>query len=101
MTRRRIRPALAAVACCLAAWRAWPGSTAWGSLEARLAGIVAGDRRNDLPCVTVLAARPIILLALGQSNAANHGAPSGAVHEVTLIEDGRCRSRWACGSARS
>ncbi|MBI5256400.1 MAG: hypothetical protein HY855_07875 [Burkholderiales bacterium] len=42
-----------------------------------------------LSCAEVAATRPLVLLALGQSNAGNHGQAPGA-DPVTLVHAGRC-----------
>ena len=62
-----------------------------GSLRARLEKIVSLDKQPEISCSEVAASRPIVLLALGQSNAANHGSP--LEHEtvpVTLFSEGKC-----------
>ena len=48
--------------------------------------IVLIGNRTELPCAEVAATHPLVLLALGQSNAGNHGAlPSRAAEPVTLL----------------
>ena len=44
-----------------------------------------------LDCALLKAANPVVLLALGQSNAGNHGTPTGPSPSVTVITDrGEC-----------
>lgn len=53
--------------------------------------IVLIGKHTEVPCVEVAATQPLVLLALGQSNAGNHGAlPSHAAESVTLIAEGKC-----------
>ncbi|MBI3368174.1 MAG: hypothetical protein HY021_06955 [Burkholderiales bacterium] len=59
------------------------------SLEARLEAITRPEGRTELDCQTLLQANPIVLLALGQSNAASHGEP-GPSPSVTLIDERQC-----------
>ena len=65
-------------------------SAARQSLEFRMAGIVSSRGKTEIACETVVAGKPVVLLALGQSNAANHGTRDGPSPEVTLIDDERC-----------
>lgn len=61
------------------------------SLVARMEQIVLIGNHTEVPCAEVAAAHPFVLLALGQSNAGNHGAlPSHAAEPVTLIAEGKC-----------
>ncbi len=61
------------------------------SLNSRLSQIVPVGKHTELSCAALAAARPLVLLVLGQSNAANHGAPSArSVAPVTLIAEGKC-----------
>lgn len=60
-------------------------------LAARLQQIVPLGDESELSCREVAAAHPLVLLAIGQSNAGNHGArgePAGAA--LTLAMDGKC-----------
>ena len=60
-------------------------------LMARMEQIVLIGKHAEVPCVEVAATHPLVLLALGQSNAGNHGAlPSHAAEPVTLIAEGKC-----------
>lgn len=61
------------------------------ALNSRLRQIVPVGKHTELSCAALAAAHPLVLLALGQSNAANHGALSARpVDPVTLIADGKC-----------
>ena len=61
------------------------------ALSARLEAIRSRDGEREIACDTVRAGQPLVLLALGQSNAGNHGAaPPTALEPVTLVADDRC-----------
>lgn len=61
------------------------------SLTARIEQIVPVGDSLELSCADVAGERPFVILALGQSNAGNHGAPIGRSPEpVTLIAEGKC-----------
>jgi len=61
------------------------------SLAARLDRIVTIGDYTEVSCADVAATRPLVLLALGQSNAGNHGsAPTHAAEPVTVFADGKC-----------
>lgn len=53
-------------------------------------GIVSASGREEFTCADVAADRPLVLLALGQSNAGNHGSPASVKRMVTVVADGRC-----------
>lgn len=92
MSRSALSYALLAVAVMAAAalYRLLEQRRHGASLDARLAQIVAPGT-HPIPCSDVAATRPLVLLALGQSNAGNHGAPSArAAPPVTLIAEGQC-----------
>lgn len=59
------------------------------SLAARMAAIVPGRAQDRRPCADLLAKRPLILLALGQSNAGNHGT-AGDDKAIDLIDESGC-----------
>lgn len=60
-------------------------------LTARMAKITPVGEQIEVPCAEVSVAQPLVLLALGQSNAGNHGAPLGrAAEPVMLIAEGKC-----------
>jgi len=93
MSRRTLSCALLAVAVmAAAALYQWVAHHPHGApLNARLAQIVAPGKHAQIPCAELAATRPLVLLALGQSNAGNHGAPSArAAAPVTLIAEGKC-----------
>ena len=93
MSRRTLSCALLAIAAmAAAALYQWGTQRRHGApLSARLEQIVAPGKHAQIPCSEVAAARPLVLLALGQSNAGNHGAPSArAAAPVTLIAEGKC-----------
>lgn len=61
------------------------------SLDAKIKEIVSTEGRTEISCGELLAQRPIVLLALGQSNAGNHGeAKAGVAEPVNLAVDGKC-----------
>lgn len=61
------------------------------ALEAKLGQIARPGGEQRVSCVSIAARRPIVVLAIGQSNAANHGvlAP-GAAQPVVLVSEGHC-----------
>lgn len=61
------------------------------SLLARLEKVVPVGAQSRISCAEVAAKRPLVLLALGQSNAANHGPPPDLVDKsVILVAEGKC-----------
>lgn len=55
--------------------------------------LAATERRQpgaEMPCVSLGAQRPIVLLVLGQSNAANHGSSSVRSAPIPFFLHGRC-----------
>lgn len=61
------------------------------SLNARIEQIIGIGKHSEVSCAEVAATRPLVLLALGQSNAGNHGSPSVTnMSPVILIADGKC-----------
>jgi hypothetical protein len=70
----------------------WLGDkTPSDSLQARLAEVVPISTGRPMACKDLAAARPLVLLALGQSNAGNHGerrrtSPAA----VAVVAEGRC-----------
>lgn len=61
------------------------------ALESRLDQIVPVGSYAEVPCPSKAGPRPLILLALGQSNAGNHGAPGAqAMEPVTMIAGDKC-----------
>lgn len=63
------------------------------ALESRLDQIVPVGSHAEVPCPSKAGPRPLVLLAIGQSNAGNHGAPGGqAIDPITMIAGDRCIS---------
>ena len=63
------------------------------SLEARLGMIVAAPVDSIVPCATAAPAGALVVLALGQSNAANHGIRDAGSPKVALLTAAGCT--WA------
>lgn len=60
-------------------------------LSMRLDQVVRVGSETELSCAEVAAGSPLVLLALGQSNAVNHGSIDRRDTEpVTLVAEGRC-----------
>jgi len=81
-----------AILAILALWLANPASIAGRSgLRTKLDQLVQVGNQPMMACDGIAAQRPIVILALGQSNAANLGAstPSGGP-PINLIADGKC-----------
>ena len=63
------------------------------ALEHRLGQMVPVGTESETPCPLKTGPRPLILLALGQSNAGNHGAPGAqAMDPVAMIAGDKCIS---------
>ena len=67
------------------------------ALQNRLDLLAPMGRATEVSCTQVAASKPLVLLALGQSNAGNHGALGssasasvGVIKPITMIWDGRC-----------
>lgn len=61
------------------------------ALHTKLEAIVRVGGEHMVSCSEIAAQRPLIVLALGQSNAANHGTRTAdAGEQVLLIADGKC-----------
>ena len=61
------------------------------ALDAVLQGVRQRSNEPELDCAQVHAGKPLVLLALGQSNAGNHGALSTPLlTPVTLVVDDHC-----------
>lgn len=92
----KIGAAGAALLVLAAVAAAWP-ARAPDRLQAKLAAIRQPVPHSSVPCAALLAERPLRLLVLGQSNAANHGdaaAAGSSVAPVALLANGQCyRSR--------
>ena len=89
--------------CAVLAWAAasqWLGRSPWkgvhdarqnARLNDKLAGLQPTPPSTRQGCAGQRAARPLVLLALGQSNAGNHGAPTpGGSPSVTVMTAGVC-----------
>lgn len=61
------------------------------SLQSRLDGLQHTRPAARVDCARFRAARPLVLLALGQSNAANHGEPTpGGSPAIWMMDAGSC-----------
>lgn len=83
---------LASVAAAVAAYRFFRVDA---ELARRMEGIVAGGATSAVPCMVSDGEKPLVLLALGQSNAANHGAlgaGSDSRRMVVFSGAGKCQS---------
>lgn len=61
------------------------------SSTGQMAQIVTVANETVVDCAKIAARKPFVILALGQSNAANHGARSDSVKRpVLLFSDGKC-----------
>jgi len=61
------------------------------ALSAKLDQVVSVTHEPVLDCAQIAAQRPFVILALGQSNAGNHGEPTSPSHApVMLFADGKC-----------
>ena len=61
------------------------------SLTDRIEQIVPVGKNLELSCAEIAAKHPLVILALGQSNAGNHGSSIGhSAQPVTLIAEGKC-----------
>lgn len=79
-------------ASCLLGWRLLKPDAS--SLASRLARVQGLAQATPEDCVQFKDLQPLVLLVLGQSNAANHGVPgTEAGPAVRVVHDGRCA--WA------
>lgn len=93
MTRRALACSLMVLASigAIIAYQVMEQRRQTNSLTARLKQIVPAGMHIELPCPEIAASHPFVLLALGQSNAGNHGSPPNtAVDPLTLISEGKC-----------
>lgn len=65
------------------------------ALQSRLERLAPLGGATEVSCTQLTAHKPLVLLALGQSNAGNHGAPSSiasasTMKPITMIWDGKC-----------
>lgn len=92
MSTRQTLWLVLAILAILALWLLNPLSARGrGELRTKLDQLVPIGNQPVLACDGIAAQRPIVILALGQSNAANLGAsaPSGGP-PITLTADGKC-----------
>ena len=63
------------------------------ALESRLGQLVPVGTESEMPCTLKTGPRPLVLLALGQSNAGNHGTPGAQTMDpVIMIAGDKCIS---------
>ncbi len=61
------------------------------ALEAKLGQIARVGAEQRVSCASIAAQRPLVVLAIGQSNAANHGVlAQGAVQSIVLVAERQC-----------
>lgn len=61
------------------------------ALEAKLGQVARLGGEQRVSCASIAAQRPVVVLAIGQSNAANHGVLArGAAQPVVLMAEGQC-----------
>lgn len=61
------------------------------ALEAKLGQIARVGAEQRVSCASIAAQRPLVVLVIGQSNAANHGVlAQGAAQPVVLVAEGQC-----------
>ena len=76
MQRRRLKLSALLGLLLLAAYLAHRSHQSESQLDTRLAAIVTAQPETIVDCTSMLHPRPLVLLALGQSNAGNHGSLS-------------------------
>lgn len=89
---RLILGGLLATALILTLWFSWePRPDPTNANVAERTQRTALARASDaLDCTPLLAHKPLVVLALGQSNAGNHGAPDVTGGRIAVIHEGRC-----------
>lgn len=95
MTQRLVLGLVTVLLLAVSAWvqRQYPVALA-NSVDAKLRRIVPVQHQPLLDCAELAAQRPLVLLALGQSNAGNHGQlVRGQLPPVLTVADGKCL--WA------
>jgi hypothetical protein len=71
------------------AWYVRPDD--YAGLRARMATLIPLGSAPRQSCQALAARRPLVILALGQSNAGNHGAVEGRSREpITMVAQGQC-----------
>jgi lysophospholipase L1-like esterase len=91
MTRRRwaaLAAVLLAIGAAGAGWYLQPGAKERRQLAQRMAGIAQASPGDMVDCAAVARERPLVLLALGQSNAGNHGSAASAAQPPVLVQAG-------------
>lgn len=86
-------PGLTGALLCMLAFGTVAGAHAFdkAGLQAKLDEIVLPGNERQVPCTSIAAQRHIVVLAIGQSNAANHGVrPAGIGTPIVLVADGKC-----------
>jgi Carbohydrate esterase, sialic acid-specific acetylesterase len=68
----------------------YPSMRREAALQNRLDMRQAAGAAIQSPCQPTAARRPYVLLALGQSNAGNHGLPDAAARSITMIWNEKC-----------
>ena len=72
-------------------WRQQAAKAGFTDLLRRMQGLQPLVASKQVPCAAVSAQAPLVVLVLGQSNAANHGIRSaGLPHPITVINSGVC-----------
>jgi hypothetical protein len=59
-------------------------------IERHIAAIASRRPAPEIPCASLVAQRPLVLLVLGQSNAANHGTGTSPRPPVNTVFRGHC-----------
>lgn len=91
MSTRQALWLVLAILALLAFWLVSPASVGGrGGLHTKIDQLVQIGNRPVIACDTIAAQRPIVILALGQSNAANFGAAPSGGPPITLTADGKC-----------
>lgn len=94
MISRRLALALMAgmAATILATLSIWQDKQRHTELNTKLAGIMPVDTAaKPISCSDIAKNKPLVLLALGQSNAGNHGIlDNGRKALVTMVAEGKC-----------
>ena len=82
--------AAAAGALALMDWRR--SARAEEGLRQRVSQRVTAPAQTEVACTALARRQPLVLLALGQSNAGNHGSAAPGRHEAVFVvtDQGRC-----------
>ena len=90
---RLVLPGLTGALLCMLAFGRVAGAHAFdkAGLQAKFDEIVLPANERQVPCISIAAQRPIVVLAIGQSNAANHGVrPPETGTPIVLVAGGKC-----------